>query len=50
VPVRLGTRDAATVGGAAVSYLVGGLDEVAIYPRALSAEDILENYATATSS
>jgi hypothetical protein len=50
LPVRLGTRDAANSGGATVSYLVGGLDEVAIYPRALSADEILENYATATSS
>ena len=46
-PVRLGTRDAAVRGSAAVGYLVGGLDEVAIYPRVLSADEILENYTTA---
>jgi concanavalin A-like lectin/glucanase superfamily protein len=49
LPVRLGTRDAATSGGASVSYLTGGLDEVAVYPRVLSADEILENYVTATS-
>jgi hypothetical protein len=31
LPVRLGARDAATSGDAAVGYLTGGLDEVAIY-------------------
>lgn len=36
-PVRFGTRDG-------VSFLIGGLDEVAIYPRALTAGEILENY------
>jgi hypothetical protein len=36
-PVRLGTRDQG-------SFLVGGLDEVAIYPRVLSASEILDNY------
>jgi hypothetical protein len=36
-PLRLGTRDAN-------SFLIGGLDEVAIYPRVLSANEILENY------
>jgi hypothetical protein len=36
-PVRLGTRDGK-------SFLVGGLDEVAIYPRVLSAGEVLENY------
>ncbi len=46
LPVRLGTRDAATSGNAAVGYLTGGLDEVAIYPRVLSADEILENYCT----
>jgi len=46
LPVRLGTRDAATSGAAAVSYLTGGLDEVAIYPRVLTADEILENYCT----
>ncbi len=48
LPVRLGTRDAATSGSAAVSYLTGGLDEVAIYPRVLTAAEILENYTVAT--
>jgi hypothetical protein len=28
--------------------LAGGLDEVAIYPRVLTAEEILENYTTGT--
>jgi hypothetical protein len=46
LPVRLGTRDAATSGSAAVSYLTGGLDEVAIYPRVLTGDEILENYCT----
>jgi len=36
-PLRLGTRDAK-------SFLAGGLDEAAIYPRVLSAKEILENY------
>jgi hypothetical protein len=36
-PLRLGTRDAK-------SFLVGDLDEAAIYPRVLSAKEILENY------
>jgi len=27
-----------------VSYLTGGLDEVAIYPRVLTAPEIRENY------
>jgi Concanavalin A-like lectin/glucanases superfamily len=36
-PVRLGTRDLG-------SFLLGGLDEVAIYPRVLSASEILDNY------
>ena len=39
-PVRLGTRDLG-------SFLVGGLDDVAIYPRVLSAGEILDNYAGA---
>jgi len=39
-PVRLGTRDLA-------SFLDGGLDEVAIYPRVLTAEEILDNYTAA---
>lgn len=42
LPLRLGTRDASI--SAAVSYLTGGLDEVAIYPRALTDPEILENY------
>jgi Concanavalin A-like lectin/glucanases superfamily len=36
-PLRLGTRDLG-------SYLTGGLDEVAIYPRALTTQEIVENY------
>ncbi len=36
-PLRLGTRDLA-------SYLVGALDEVAIYPRVLTSDEILSNY------
>jgi hypothetical protein len=36
-PLRLGTRDRK-------SFLVGALDEVAIYPRVLSAAEVLENY------
>jgi hypothetical protein len=36
-PLRLGTRDK-------LSYLHGGLDEVAIYPRVLSAEEIKKAY------
>lgn len=35
--LRLGTRDKRT-------FLIGGLDEVAIYPRVLTAEEILQNY------
>jgi hypothetical protein len=42
-PVRLGCRDLA-------SFLRGGLDEVAIYPRCLSAAEILKNYRLATST
>jgi hypothetical protein len=44
LPVRLGTRDAATSGGAAVGYLTGGLDEVAIYPYALDDGQVMDNY------
>ncbi len=44
------TRDAASSGRPVDSYLTGGLAEVAIYPRALSADEILENYTTATSA
>ncbi len=39
-PLRLGTRDLA-------SFLIGGLDEVAIYPRVLTSDEILENYNAA---
>jgi hypothetical protein len=39
-PVRLGTRDLNT-------FLTGGLDEVAIYPRVLSAEEILHHWRVA---
>ncbi len=46
LPVRVGTRDAAISGAGSVSYLTGGLDEVAIYPRVLTANEILENYCT----
>ena len=48
LPVRLGTRDAAAHGGAAVGYLTGGLDEVAIYPYALNDGQVLDNYQVAT--
>ncbi len=44
-PVRLGTRDAATSGAAGESYLTGGLDEVAIYPRVLTSVEIQQNYS-----
>ncbi len=37
-PLRLGTKDRNT-------FLVGGLDEVAIYPRVLTAKEILGNYS-----
>ena len=40
-PVRLGTRDLG-------SSLIGALDEVAIYPRALTAAEVLDNYQAAT--
>ena len=36
-PVRLGTRDLGR-------FLTGALDEVAIYPRVLSATEVLDNY------
>ncbi len=36
-PLRFGTRDLG-------SFLKGGLDEIAIYPRVLTAEEIRENY------
>jgi hypothetical protein len=41
-PVRLGTRDRG-------SFLHGGLDEVAVYPRVLSADEVLDNYNGARS-
>jgi len=44
LPLRLGTRDAATSGSAGRSYLTGGLDEIAIYPRVLTPDEIFENY------
>lgn len=40
-PVRFGTRDGST-------FLTGGLDEVAIYPRALTPDEIMANYTAAT--
>jgi hypothetical protein len=40
-PVRLGTRDLR-------SFLTGGLDEVAIYPRVLGPEEILHHWRVAT--
>jgi Concanavalin A-like lectin/glucanases superfamily len=40
-PLRLGTRDLN-------SFLIGGLDEVAIYPRVLSPGDIRANFLAAT--
>jgi hypothetical protein len=46
LPLRLATRDAARSGNDVVSYLTGGLDDVAIYPRVLGDEEILENYCT----
>lgn len=36
-PLRLGTRDLG-------SFLTGGLDEVAVYPRVLTAAEIKENH------
>ncbi len=40
-PLRLGTRDL-------VSFLTGGLDEVAVYPRCLTAAEIRGNHRAAT--
>jgi hypothetical protein len=40
-PVRIGTRDLA-------SFLRGAIDEVAIYPRVLTSDEILENYTLGT--
>jgi hypothetical protein len=50
-PVRLGTRSAVTnpENPAHFSYLTGGLDEVAIYPRVLSVDEIMENYTAGIS-
>lgn len=39
-PLRLGTRDLR-------SFLRGGLDDVAVYPRVLSADEVAENYRAA---
>jgi len=39
-PLRLGTHDLK-------GFLVGGLDEVAIYPRVLTPKEVLENYHAA---
>ena len=47
MPLRFGTRDAAISGDGSLSYLSGGLDEIAIYPRVLTPDEILENYLTA---
>ncbi len=41
-PVRFATRDG-------VSFLTGGLDEVAIYPRGLTDAEIMENYTVGIS-
>ena len=38
-PLRFGTRDLK-------SFLIGGLDEVAIYPRVLTPAEIMDNYQT----
>jgi hypothetical protein len=38
-PLRLGTRDVKT-------FLTGGLDEVAIYPRVLTAAEVLDHFKT----
>ena len=40
-PVRLGTRDLG-------NFLHGALDEVAIYPRVLGADEVLDNFRVAT--
>jgi hypothetical protein len=42
-PLRLGTRDR-------LSFLKGGLDEIAVYPRVLSAAEILDNYSGASAA
>ena len=41
-PVRFATRDGN-------SFFTGGLDEVAIYPRALTSAEIMENYTAGIS-
>ena len=41
-PVRFATRDRN-------SFLTGGLDEVAIYPRVLTGAEIMDNYTAAIS-
>jgi hypothetical protein len=41
-PVRFATRDGN-------SFFTGGLDEVAIYPRVLTAAEIMENYTAGIS-
>src|SRR5205807_4113436 len=41
-PLRFGTRDLG-------SFLTGGLDEVAVYRRCLTAGEIMANYRAATS-
>lgn len=47
-PLRLGARSQPTGGpDGPNSYFTGALDEVAIYPRALSDVEVLENYNTA---
>jgi hypothetical protein len=50
-PLRLATRDAATdpADERSNSYFTGALDEVAIYPRVLTPDEILENYTTGIS-
>jgi len=47
----LGTRSAITnpTNPARFSYLTGGLDEVAIYPRVLGVDEIMDNYNTGIS-
>jgi hypothetical protein len=40
-PLRLGTRDLK-------SFLTGAIDEVAVYPRVLTAKEVLENYNAGT--
>ena len=42
-PLRFGTRDRK-------SFFMGGLDEIAVYPRVLSADEISENYRVGSGS